>query len=92
MDLWIEKNANRRYNAKYYIDRRNILTKDREIDGNIISVGNDAINRQNTLRRQIDGIKNRHCEKIEFPDGRKINVFIPSKVPPVQKKILDNLE
>lgn len=92
MDLWIEKNANRRYNAKYYIDRRNILTKDREIDGNIISVGNDAINRQNTLRRQIDGIKNRHCEKVELSNGKKINVFIPSKVPPVQKKILDNLE
>jgi hypothetical protein len=92
MDLWIEKNANRRYNAKYYIDRRSILTKDREIDGNIISVGNDAINRQNTLRRQIDGIKNRHCEKIELSNGKKINVFIPSKVPPVQKKILDNLE
>lgn len=92
MDMWIEKNANRRYNAKYYIDRRRILTKDREIGGNIISVGNDAINRQNTLRRQIDGIKNRHCEKVELEGGKKINVFIPSKVPPVQRKILDNLE
>jgi hypothetical protein len=92
MDMWIEKNANRRYNAKYYIDRRRILSKDRVIDGHTIVVGNDAANRQNTLRRQIDGIKNRHVEKIELANGEKINVFIPSKVPPVQKKILDNLE
>lgn len=81
MDIWIEQNANRRYNAQYYIKRREILCKDR--DG--IVVGNEAINRQNTLRRQIDGIKNRYRDK-------ESGVFLPFKVPPVQKKILDNLE
>lgn len=81
MDVWIEKNANRRYNAQYYIDRRRILGQER----NGIIVGNEAANRQNTLRRQIDGIKNRYRDK-------ETKVFLPSKVPPVQKKILDNLE
>ena len=81
MDRWIEKNANRRYNAQYYIDRRRILGKER----NGIVVGNEAANRQNTLRRQIDGIKNRYRDK-------DTGVFLPSKVPPVQKKILTNLE
>lgn len=81
MDMWIEKNANRRYNAQYYIDRRRILGQER----NGIVVGNEAANRQNTLRRQIDGIKNRYRDK-------ETGVFLPSKVPPVQKKILDNLE
>ena len=85
MDRWIEKNANRRYNAQYYIDRRRILGQERVIDGNTIIVGNEAANRQNTLRRQIDGIKNRYRDK-------DTGVFLPSKVPPVQKKILDNLE
>lgn len=85
MDQWVEKNANRRYNAQYYIDRRSILGQDRVIDGNTIIVGNEAANRQNTLRRQIDGIKNRYRDK-------KTGVFLPSKVPPVQKKILENLE
>lgn len=81
MDRWIEQNANRRYNAQYYIDRRRILGQER--DG--IIVGNEAANRQNTLRRQIDGIKNRYIDK-------ETGVFLPSKVPPVQKKILNNLE
>ena len=81
MDRWIEKNANRRYNAQYYIDRRRILGQER----NGIVVGNEAANRQNTLRRQIDGIKNRYRDK-------DTGVFLPSKVPPVQKKILANLE
>jgi len=45
MDKWIEENANRRYNAQYYIDRRHILGQDRIIDGNNISVGNEAANR-----------------------------------------------
>lgn len=85
MDRWIEANANRRYNAQYYIDRRSILGQERIIDGNKIIVGNEASNRQNTLRRQIDGIKNRYIDK-------ETGVFLPSKVPPVQKKILDNLE
>jgi hypothetical protein len=85
MDLWIEKNANRRYKAEYYIKRRAILGQDRLIDGNIITVGNEAANRQNTLRRQIDGIKNRYRDK-------ETGVFLPSKVPPVQKKILESLE
>ena len=85
MDLWIEKNANRRYKAEYYIKRRSILGQDRLIDGNIITVGNEAANRQNTLRRQIDGIKNRYRDK-------ETGVFLPSKVPPVQRKILDSLE
>ena len=81
MDTWIEENANRRYNAQYYIKRRSILCKDR--DG--IFVGNEASNRMNTLRRQIDGIKNRYRDK-------KSGVFLPFKVPPVQKKILNSLE
>lgn len=81
MDRWIEKNANRRYNAQYYINRRRILGQER----NGIVVGNEAANRQNILRRQIDGIKNRYVDK-------ETGVFLPSKVPPVQKKILDNLE
>ena len=81
MDRWIEKNANRRYNAQYYIDRRRILGQER----NGIAVGNEASNRQNTLRRQIDGIKNRYRDK-------QTGVFLPSKVPPVQKKILESLE
>ena len=85
MDRWIQENANRRYNAQYYIDRRNILGKDRIINGNKIIVGNEAANRQNVLRRQIDGIKNRYRDK-------DTGVFLPFKVPPVQKKILDNLE
>jgi len=51
MDRWIQENANRRYNAQYYIDRRNILGKDRIINGNKIIVGNEAANRQNVLRR-----------------------------------------
>lgn len=85
MDVWIEKNANRRYKAEYYIKRRAILGQDRLIDGNIITVGNEAANRQNTLRRQIDGIKNRYRDK-------ETGVFLPSKVPPVQKKILESLE
>jgi hypothetical protein len=45
MDRWIEQNANRRYNAQYYIDRRRILGKSRIIDGANISVGNEAANR-----------------------------------------------
>ena len=85
MDKWIEQNANRRYNAQYYIDRRRILGQDRIIDGNNISVGNEAANRQNILRRQIDGIKNRYRDK-------NTGVFLPSKVPPVQRRILDKLE
>ena len=87
MDRWIEQNANRRYNAQYYIDRRRILGKER--DG--IVVGNEAANRQNTLRRQIDAIKNRYREVIWIGD-KKETVFLPSKIPPVQKKILENLE
>ena len=85
MDRWIEQNANRRYNAQYYIDRRRILGKDRIINGAKISVGNEAANRQNTIRRQIDGIKNRYRDK-------ETGVFLPFKVPPVQKKILESLE
>ena len=85
MDMWIQENANRRYNAQYYIEKRRILGKERVIDGNIITVGNEASNRQNTLRRQIDGIKNRYRDK-------ESGVFLPFKVPPVQKKILDSLE
>lgn len=81
MDVWIEQNANRRYKAQYYIERRRILCQER----NGIQVGNEAANRQNTLRRQIDGIKNRYRDK-------KSGVFLPFKVPPVQKKILDRLE
>lgn len=81
MDTWIEENANRRYNAQYYIKRRSILCKDR--DG--VFVGEEASNRMNTLNRQIDGIKNRYRDK-------KSGVFLPFKVPPVQKKILDSLE
>ena len=78
MDRWIEQNANRRYNAQYYIDRRRILGKER--DG--IVVGNEAANRQNTLRRQIDAIKNRYREVIWIGD-KKETVFLPSKIPPV---------
>lgn len=81
MDRWVEENANRKYNAQYYIDRRNKLGKER--DG--IVIGNEASNRMNTLHRQIDGIKNRYIDK-------DTKVFLPHKVPPVQKKILDNLE
>ena len=81
MDMWIESNANRRYKAQYYIDRRRILGQER----NGIVVGNEAANRLNTLRRQIDGIKNRYVDK-------ETKVFLISKVPPVQRKILDNLE
>lgn len=81
LDLWIEKNANRRYNAQYYIERRRILGQER----NGIIVGNEAANRMNALRRQIDGIKNRYRDK-------ETKIFLPSRVPPVQKKILDNLE
>lgn len=91
MDRWIEKNANRRYTAQYYIDRRRILGKER----NGIIVGNEAANRQNILRRQIDGIKNRYKEKVRITingEEKEVNVFLPHKVPPVQKKILQNLE
>ena len=81
LDDWIEANANRRYKASYYKERRRILGQER--DG--IIVGNEAANRQNMLRRQIDGIKNRYRD-------RKTGVFIPSRVHPVQRKILENLE
>lgn len=81
MDMWIDKNANRRYTAQYYIKRREILGKER----NGIVVGTEAENRQNLLRRQIDGIKNRYRDK-------ESKVFLPFKVPPVQKKILASLE
>ena len=81
MDAWIDKNANRRYTSQYYIKRREILGKER----NGIVVGDEAERRQNTLHRQIDGIKNRYRDK-------KSGVFMPFKVPPVQKKILESLE